>query len=90
MFYDETIGDGITSCYEMFIACCGYKMYIQLYNVKSLIKATLAFSGHSHSLPQHCVTQLRQNAKAYATSKRKCQHASAASIVMLTLCGSRS
>jgi len=40
MFYYETIGDGITSCYEMFIACCGYKSHSlgtikdQLYDVK--------------------------------------------------------
>ncbi len=43
MFYDKTIGDRITSCYEMFIACRGYKSHSleiirdQLYDVKSHI-----------------------------------------------------
>ncbi len=27
MFYDETIGEGIATCYEVFIACCGYKSH---------------------------------------------------------------
>ncbi len=63
-FYDETIGDGITSCYEMFIVCCGYKSHSlgtikdQLYNVKSRIKTISSFSGHSHSLPQYCVNDI--------------------------------
>jgi hypothetical protein len=40
-FYDETIGEGILTCYEMLMACHGYKSHYlwmprdQLYDVES-------------------------------------------------------